>query len=170
MVLAAGRSARAREKKRRGSRYARQWKPSRGAETLPEMSHKITSKQRPGQGSHVLEVIPKALHMEMRTDTPRLTAHGPHSPRIVGLSLHAGASMRSIGDPTAMNTVTTAASRRREGGASGSHQWSMVHGAWCMVHRQSSIVHRPSSMGKHRVPVFRKRGREAPALLLPVCR
>lgn len=80
--------------------------------------------------------------MEMRTNTPRLTAHGPHSPRIVGLSLHAGASMRSIGDPTAMNTVTTAASRRREGGASGSHQWSMVHGASAIVHRPSSIVHR----------------------------
>lgn len=145
------------------------------------MSHKITSKQRPGQGSNLLQAIPKkpsSSHPGWRCAPTRRhpTAHGPHKvplepthALLVYLCTRAPMRPSQTPQPPTMNTKTTAASCPRESGASGSHQWAMVNGEWSMVHGASAIVHRPSSMGKHRVPVSRKRGRGAPALLLPVC-
>lgn len=74
------------------------------------MSHKITSKQRPGQGLTSFRQYLKspALHIldgdaHRHGDTPRLTAHIRYiplaHPRIVGLSLHTG-SNASITNPT----------------------------------------------------------------------
>lgn len=48
--------------------------------------------------------------------------------------------------PPTMNTKTTAASCRRESGASGSHQWAMLNGEWSMVHGPWCIGNRPSSI------------------------